>query len=93
VRSIEGSDDDYCVLGALNLFLDSNNNCSCHRFPSVAITLIDGLPLSEANPKLTRDERCQYVTDIILANDEGDFDKAWQILDEALKKGNVNESC
>jgi hypothetical protein len=76
------AEDDYCVGGALCKYLGRGTGWEGERFPMVA-ALTD--VLQEANtrlPYLSAQKRAEKIT---RANDAGNIDKAWQLLDYALK--------
>lgn len=73
----------YCVGGALCLYTGIES-----RIPMTA-TLANRLrvinpALWDKTPRTLKDMGSTYAFQIITANDDGDFEKAWQLLGEAL---------
>lgn len=77
-----GIDDNYCVGGALCKYLGSQEGWQGANFPTVS-ALCD--VLQEANDRLTTASALRRAKDITLANDCEEFERAWHLLDLALK--------
>ncbi len=75
-------EDNYCVGGALCKYLASAEGWQGANFPMVC-TLCD--VLQEANEHLAYAGPLRRAKGITLANDCGQFDRAWRLLDLALK--------
>ena len=73
------AEEDYCVLGALGLYLSVKD---CGNFPcgGPRIALMEA-----ANSSLTYRQANVLSLKIMSANDTGNFNKAWALLDEALE--------
>ncbi len=75
-----GTETDYCVGGALCLYKWPKTQY--HHFPSVPLL---AATLKDINPALTRHSALRRAKGITVANDAGLFDRAWHLLDLALK--------
>jgi hypothetical protein len=75
-------DDNYCVGGALCKYLGSEEGWQGANFPMVS-ALCD--VLQEANAHLTYAGALRRSAAITRVNDAGNFEKAWHLLDLALK--------
>lgn len=78
----KSSGEGYCVIGALDRVLGG-----CRSFPIGGVEFI----LTMANYKLPYYKAEYFATRIIKANDTGNFECAWAILDEALTWGHSTE--
>lgn len=80
----------YCVGGAFINFL------SGFRTPAISSQFPGRFQLSDAlrlaNPYLTKTRAFNFATDITAANDEGDFDMAWSLLEYALEHKEVADA-
>lgn len=74
----------YCVGGSLIMYkrrMVPYNSWESMRFPSgAAITMV----LREYQPFLMPGRLAEYAAEIIQANDDGNFDTAWRVLERAL---------
>lgn len=82
-RGLRLTERGYCVGGALQCYVDGFEVPRGGTFPSPH-TLSQ--VLSRANPRLNRFEARCLAGRITSANDTGDFEKAWDWLDEALAR-------
>ncbi|MEF8792398.1 hypothetical protein [Thiohalorhabdus sp.] len=82
-RCLRLTDRGYCVGGALQCYVEGFEVPRGGAFPSPQ-TL--SRVLSRANPRLSRFEARRLAGRITSANDTGDFDQAWDCLDEALTR-------
>ncbi len=80
-----GFQGDYCVGGALSLFLARKESPPIAELPFPnELELSD--TIQKVNPDLTPQEAYSYAEDIIFFNDKGEFEKAWEILQKALQE-------
>jgi hypothetical protein len=82
-RCLRMTDRGYCVGGALQCYVEGREVPRGGAFPSPH-TL--SAVLRRANPRLNRFEARSLAGQITSANDTGDFDKAWERLEEALAR-------
>lgn len=82
-RCLRMTDRGYCVGGALQCYVEGFEVPWGGAFPSPQ-TL--SRVLARANPRLNRFEARRLAGQITSANDTGDYDKAWDRLDEALAR-------
>lgn len=73
---VSHDESNYCVGGALCQFLGED-----YRFPLPG-EMADRL--GRINPSLNADRALEFGFEIMNANEEQNFDRAWQLLDEAL---------
>lgn len=75
----------YCVGGAFAAYvynIDLNEANEATRFPTESIIR---LAAHKANPSLHGNLCEALVCDLVTANDEGNFERAWQCVQELLK--------
>ncbi|HKJ70321.1 MAG TPA: hypothetical protein VKA55_01015 [Gammaproteobacteria bacterium] len=82
-RCLRMTERGYCVGGALQCYVEGREVPSGGAFPSPHT--LSGV-LCRANPRLNRFEARSLAGRITSANDTGDFDRAWDHLEEALSR-------
>jgi hypothetical protein len=82
-RCLRMTERGYCVGGALQCYVEGREVPHGGAFPSPHT--LSGV-LRRANPRLNRFEARSLAGQITSANDTGQFDKAWERMEEALAR-------